>query len=86
MLQPAVGPSDHSQSSFCVGVLKRVSTGPLELNYNIPAMDWPKVAIAAVLLAVAIGAALTWHKGAGNVVVPVTLVALYAVWRWRRDD
>jgi len=82
LLQSAVGPSDHSQWSFCDGVLKR----PLELNYNIPAMDWPKVAIAAVLLAVAIAAALTWHKGAGNVVVPVTLVALYVVWRWRRDD
>jgi len=49
-------------------------------------MDWPKLTIAAVLLAVAIAAALTWHKGAGNVVVPVTLVALYVVWRWRRDD
>ena len=48
-------------------------------------MDWPKLAIAAVLLAVAIAAALTWHKGASNVVVPVTLVALYVVWRWRRD-
>jgi hypothetical protein len=49
-------------------------------------MDWPKLAIAAVLLVAAIVAALTWRKGAGSVVVPVTLVALYVVWRWRRDD
>jgi hypothetical protein len=70
---------------FCHGALS-VSTGPLELNYNIPAMEWPKLAIAAGLLAAAIAAALTWHKGAGSVVLPVTLVALYVVWRWRRDD
>jgi hypothetical protein len=49
-------------------------------------MGWPKLAILTVLLAIGIAGAFSWHKGAANVVVPVTLVALYAVWRWRRDE
>ena len=53
---------------------------------SVTGMGWPKLAILTVLLAIGIAMAFSWHKGAANVVVPVTLVALYAVWRWRRDE
>jgi len=48
-------------------------------------MMWTKVAIFAVLIAIAAAAAHHWHKLAGVVILPLTLVALYAVWRWGRD-
>jgi len=49
-------------------------------------MNWAKAAIFAAVILAAIVAAIYWRKFAGAVVVPVTLLALYAVWRWRRDD
>jgi membrane protein implicated in regulation of membrane protease activity len=49
-------------------------------------MDWPKIAISAVIIVTAIAIGIQWRKVAGAVVAPVTLVALYAVWRWQRDD
>jgi len=49
-------------------------------------MNWPKIAISAVIIVTATTIGIQWRKVAGAVVAPVTLVALYAVWRWRRDD
>jgi|HubBroStandDraft_6_1064221.scaffolds.fasta_scaffold1208613_2 hypothetical protein len=49
-------------------------------------MSWTKAAIFAALIVIAIVAALYWRKLAGAVVLPIALVALYGVWRWRRDD
>jgi hypothetical protein len=48
-------------------------------------MNWTKAAIFAALIVVAIAAAIHWRKFAGAVVLPLTLVALYGVWRWGRD-
>ena len=48
-------------------------------------MNWTKATIYAVLIAIALVAALHWRKFAGAVVLPLTLVALYTVWRWGRD-
>jgi len=39
-----------------------------------------------MLVAGAVAAGLHWRKFAANVVLPGTLVALYLVWRWGRDD
>jgi len=44
------------------------------------------LAISAVIIVTATTIGIQWRKVAGAVVAPVTLVALYAVWRWRRDD
>jgi ABC-type spermidine/putrescine transport system permease subunit I len=48
-------------------------------------MNWVKLAIIAVLIAFAIAAASHWPKAAANIVIPLLLIAMYAVWRWRRD-
>jgi len=48
-------------------------------------MNWAKAAIFAVLIVGGIIVAIHWRKLAGAVVLPVTLVALYAVWRWGRE-
>jgi hypothetical protein len=45
-----------------------------------------KAAILATIILVAVVVAYHWRKGAGTVVVPVALIASYAVWRWRRDN
>jgi len=42
--------------------------------------------VSAVIIVTATTIGIQWRKVAGAVVAPVTLVALYAVWRWRRDD
>jgi hypothetical protein len=48
-------------------------------------MNWPKAALFAVLIVIAFVAAHQWRKLSGAVILPLTLVALYAVWRWGRD-
>jgi|KBSMisStaDraftv2_1062788.scaffolds.fasta_scaffold1428704_2 hypothetical protein len=48
-------------------------------------MTWTKAVIFAVLIVTAIIIAIYYRKLAGTVVLPVTLVALYAVWRWGRE-
>ena len=48
-------------------------------------MTWTKAVIFAVLTVTAIIIAIYYRKLAGTVVLPVTLVALYAVWRWGRE-
>ena len=50
-----------------------------------PRMNWPKAAIFAVLIVIALVVAHYWRKLSGVVVLPLTLVALYTVWRWGRD-
>src|SRR5204863_9019370 len=40
----------------------------------------------AVIILTALIVAYHWRKGAGTVVMPVALLASYAVWRWRRED
>jgi len=45
-----------------------------------------KAAVLVAIVLVAVIVAYHLRKGAGTVVVPVALVASYAVWRWRRDD
>ena len=45
-----------------------------------------KAAIMGAIILTAVIVAHHWRKGAGTVVLPVALVASYAVWRWRRDD
>jgi hypothetical protein len=45
-----------------------------------------KAAIMAVIILTALIVAYHWRKGAGTVVVPVAVLASYAVWRWRRED
>jgi hypothetical protein len=49
-------------------------------------MNWTKLAIYAVIIVTAIVMAQQWRKGAAAVVLPVTLIALYGVWRWRHDE
>ena len=51
-----------------------------------PRMLRGKAAIMAVIILTALIVAYHWRKGAGTVVVPVALLASYAVWRWRRED
>jgi hypothetical protein len=48
-------------------------------------MNWIKPAIFVAIIVAAVVAAIYWRKLAGAVVLPLTLVALYAVWRWGRD-
>lgn len=48
-------------------------------------MTWTKAVIFAVLIVTAIILATYYRKLAGTVVLPVTLIALYAVWRWGRE-
>ena len=43
-------------------------------------------ALVAAIVVVAVLVAYHWRKGAGTVVVPVALIASYAVLRWQRDD
>ena len=45
-----------------------------------------KAALLAAIVLVAVLVAYHWRKGAGTVVVPVALIASYAVLRWQRDD
>ena len=45
-----------------------------------------KAVLLAAIILVAVIAAYHWRKGAGTVVVPVALIASYAVLRWQRDD
>ena len=45
-----------------------------------------KAALLAAIILVALLVAYHWRKGAGAVVVPVALIASYAVLRWQRDD
>jgi hypothetical protein len=55
--------------------------GPRPLKLKLPGMNWVKVGILALLIVTAVVAAHYWRKGAGNVVLPLTLVGSYAVWR-----
>jgi hypothetical protein len=48
-------------------------------------MNWTKATIFAVLIVTAIIVAIQYRKLAGAVVLPVTPVALYAVWSWGRE-
>src|ERR1041385_6729458 len=45
-----------------------------------------KAAVLVAIILVAVIVAYHWRKGAGAVVVPVALLASYAVLRWQRDD
>jgi hypothetical protein len=48
-------------------------------------MRWIRVAAFAVVVAAAIGAALRWPGDiAANAIIPLTLIALYLVWVFRR--
>jgi hypothetical protein len=60
---------------------RKASSGYTRLN-----MNWLKIAIFAVVTVTAVVAAHHWRKGAANIILPLTIVALYAVWRWRRDS
>ena len=48
-------------------------------------MNWVKATIFVVMIVTAIILAIHYRKLAGTVVLPATLVALYAVWRWGRE-
>ena len=48
-------------------------------------MIWVKLVILVAIVAAATAAANHWPKAAANMVVPLSLIAMYAVWRWRRD-
>jgi hypothetical protein len=64
----------------------RASFGLKELiSARSRGMNWTKATIFAVLIVTAIIVAIHYRKLAGTVVLPVTLVALYAVWRWGRE-
>jgi hypothetical protein len=49
-------------------------------------VKWLTFALFMAVIATALVAGLHWRKLAANVVVPVAAVALYGVWRWRRND
>lgn len=74
--------------AVATGILPQTLTTRLKLHRAAQnsGMNWLKLALFAVLIATAAIAAIQWRKLAGAVVLPLTLVALYAVWRWRRDD
>jgi hypothetical protein len=67
-------------SRSCGGQRKLRAEG-IDLG-EFASMNWIKAAIFAALIVAAIIVAIHWGKLAGAVVLPVTLVALYAVWRW----
>jgi hypothetical protein len=52
---------------------------------NRGCMIWVKLVILVAIVAAATAAANHWPKAAANMVVPLSLIAMYAVWRWRRD-
>ena len=48
-------------------------------------MGWIRLAALGIVVAAAIGAALHWPGDiAANAIIPLTLIALYLIWVFRR--
>ena len=66
---------------------KRIVAGAAtQLKPLSSGMNWAKLAISGITIVTAVVVAQQWRKGAAAVVLPVTLIALYDVWRWRLDE
>ena len=57
----------------------------LAVRKEIAGMNWIRLALFGIIAGAAIGAALRWPGDiAANAIIPLTLIAVYLVWVFRR--